>query len=238
MATEPDIATVAGLLADPARAAILGRLMDGRAWTATELARVAGVKPATGSAHLAKLLAAEWVAVHAQGRYRYYHLADARVAGLLEQLSALAPEADPRTPGERRASRALRHCRLCYDHLAGRVGVALLQALRAQGYLAEGGGTLALTAAGRSWQEAHGLGLAESPGKPCMDWSERRVHLAGPLGRDLTAAFLAHRWLQRDAHTRALWVTPEGASQFERILGLATEDPDAPLSGRAPAPPR
>ena len=224
MSPDPDFAAAAALLAEPARAAILTRLLDGRSWTATELAKAADIRPATGSAHLAKLRDVGWVDVHAQGRYRYYHLANPEVAAFLESFARLAPPKEARTPGERRASLALRHCRLCYDHLAGRVGVALGEALVARGFVQASGGAYTLTPEGRQWAEGLGLEIPAEAGKPCMDWSERRLHLAGPLGRDLAAALLQRRWFQRDPRSRALWVTPEGAQRLKAELDISCQE--------------
>jgi DNA-binding transcriptional ArsR family regulator len=205
MTADPDFSAAAALLAEPARAAMLARLLDGRSWTATELARAAGVAPSTASQHLARLMAPGWIQVHAQGRFRYYRLAGEGIASFLEGFSAIAPAPPARTPGERRAAGTLRHCRLCYDHLAGRVGVALTGHLLDRGWISP---EFRLTPEGTRGLAALGLRVPESPGRGCMDWSERRLHLAGPAGHHLAAALLEARWLQRDPHSRALWVTP------------------------------
>jgi len=218
MTSDPDFATAASLLADPARAAILTRLLDGRSWTATELAKAAAIRPSTGSSHLSKLLEQGWVAVHPQGRNRYYRLAGEGIASFLEGFASIAPNPGARTPGEIRASAALRHCRLCYDHLAGQVGVAFTQNLLHRGWVDP---AFQLTQAGREGLEARGLEPPEGDGLGCMDWSERRLHLAGPLGRSLMKTMLGAGWFQRDPKSRALWVTPLGRDELERSLGLA-----------------
>lgn len=218
MTSDPDFATAAALLADPARAAMLTRLLDGRSWTATELAKAAGIRPSTGSSHLSKLLDQGWVAVHPQGRNRYYHLAGEGIASFLESFASIAPRSGARTPGEIRASAALRHCRLCYDHLAGQVGVAFTQALQGHAWIDP---EFQLTAAGDQALGALGLQLPDKDGRGCMDWSERRLHLAGPLGRSLTKTMLGAGWFQRDPKSRALWITPLGRHELERGLGLA-----------------
>ena len=218
MNSDPDFATAAALLAEPARAAILARLLDGRSWTATELAKAAAIRPSTGSSHLSKLLEQGWVAVHPQGRNRYYRLAGESIASFLESFASIAPSAGARTPGEVRASAALRHCRLCYDHLAGQVGVAFTQNLLLRDWVDL---AFQLTQAGREGLEARGLKPPEGEGRGCMDWSERRLHLAGPLGRSLTKTMLGAGWFQRDPKSRALWVTPLGRDELERSLGLA-----------------
>lgn len=224
MSQEPDFAAAAALLVEPARAAMLARLLDGRAWTATELAKAAGVAPSTGSAHLARLLEGGWIAVHPQGRHRYYRLAGPELASFLETFARLAPTREARTPGERRASATLRHCRLCYDHLAGRVGVALTESLWARRWLEADADGCHLSDGGREGLQTLGLPL-HSPGRSCMDWSERRPHLAGPLGRFLAEALLERRWLQRDPKSRALWVTPLGRSQLDLVFGLQLPEP-------------
>jgi DNA-binding transcriptional ArsR family regulator len=225
MTTDPDFSAAAALLADPARAAILNRLLDGRSWTATELAKAAAIRPSTGSSHLSKLLDQGWVTVHPQGRNRYYRLAGEDIASFLESFASIAPSSRARTPGEVRASSALRDCRLCYDHLAGEVGVAFTQNLLLRGWIDP---AFHLTAAGRQGLEAQGLKLSEGQGRGCMDWSERRLHLAGPLGRALMKALIGAGWFQRDPNSRALWVTPLGRDGLELGLGLALPSPPWP----------
>jgi len=217
MGADPDFALAASLLADPARAAMLARLMDGRSWTATELAKAAGVAPSTGSSHLARLLDQGWIVVHPQGRHRYFRLADEGIASFLESFACISHSPRARTPGERQACAALRACRLCYDHLAGRLGVAFTQSLLDRQWL---DASFQLTGAGGDGLEARGLGLAVQPGRGCMDWSERRLHLAGPLGRALADALLGAKWLQRDPGSRALWVTPLGLDRLGQFPGL------------------
>lgn len=217
MSPDPDFAAAASLLADPSRSAMLTRLLDGRSWTAAELAKAAGIGASTGSSHLSRLLDHGWVAVHPQGRHRYYRLAGGDIAAFLEAFAALAPARPPRTPGEIRASAALRRCRLCYDHLAGQVGVAFAENLLARQWL---DAAFRLTGAGSAGLRAQGLDVQEDAGRGCMDWSERRLHVAGPLGRALASALAGAGWVQRDPKSRALWVTPLGRERLERGLGL------------------
>ncbi|HJV38720.1 MAG TPA: helix-turn-helix domain-containing protein [Geothrix sp.] len=225
------------MLVEPARAAMLARLLDGRAWTATELSAAASIRPSTGSAHLSKLLALGWVEVLPQGRHRYYRLAGQEVAAFLESFARLAPDPEVRTPGERRASEALRHCRLCYDHLAGRVGVVWTEGLLAQGWLEASAAGYTATPTGRRGLVALGLaGFDETSepmaGRTCMDWSERRLHIAGPLGRNLAEGLLALGWFQRDPRSRALWVTPLGREGYRRVFGRPLpEQPGSDLRG-------
>ncbi|MGH7729496.1 MAG: ArsR/SmtB family transcription factor, partial [Vulcanimicrobiaceae bacterium] len=148
---------VARLVGDPSRAAMLGALMDGRAWTGRELARAAHVTPSTASTHLQRLVGGELVSAVSQGRHRYYRIASAQVAGALEALLRLAPQETPRNAGARAIAEDLRSARTCYDHLAGRLGVALADALRAAGAVAFSDGTGMLTARGLALFEKLGV---------------------------------------------------------------------------------
>lgn len=220
MSPDPDFSAAASLLTEPTRAAILARLLDGRAWTAGELAKAASVGPSTCSAHLSKLLDGGWVRMFPHGRHRYFTLGSADLAGFLETLARFAPASAARTPGERHASAALRHCRLCYDHLAGRVGVAITEGLVARGWLSSNPGAFQLTSAGHHEFLAQGFDLGMGPAKACMDWSERRPHWAGAPGRAFAAACLERGWFQRDPTSRALWITPSGREAFSVWLDL------------------
>lgn len=220
----PHIARIAGLIGEPARAAMLAALMDGRALTATELAALGRVTRATASVHLGRLLDARLVAVQAQGRHRYYRLADADVARLLENLMGVAARAGARTllPGPREP--ALRAARQCYDHLAGDAGVALYEGLLAADLLKLQRGEPRLTRAGR--QRLAGLGLdvdALAAGRrpllrTCLDWSARRHHLAGALGAALLKWLQAAGGARRLAGTRALAITPAGQAALRALL--------------------
>jgi len=217
---DPDFAEGAALLGDRSRAAMLARLLDGRSWTATELARAARIGAPTASAHLTKLRRAGWIAVYAQGRHRYFHLAGPEVASFLEAFSRFAPGARAATPGERRASQQLRRCRLCYDHLAGRIGVEVSARLLERSGPDRSAREQRLGADSLAWLCEIGLAVADLPGKPCMDWSERRLHLAGPLGRALADAFLGAGWLRREPRGRALTITLRGRTGLERHFGI------------------
>ncbi len=218
----PDLAPVAALIGDPGRANMLAALMAGKALSASELAREAGVTPQTASGHLALLLDGGLVAVRVQGRHRYYRLAGPDVAAALESLMALAARAGHlRTrPGPK--DPALRRARVCYDHLAGTLGVRMFDGLLEHGLLADDGGRLAPTAAGRRWFAGLGVDLAglEAGRRPlcreCLDWSERRGHLAGSLGAALLAAILDQGWAKREAGSRVVAFTAAGE---RRLLG-------------------
>lgn len=223
MATTTQIVEIAAMVGDPARAAMLGALMDGRALTATELAAVAGVTPATASSHLGRLVLVGLIAVTRQGRHRYHVLASAEVARMLESImqlaSGLARPARKIVVGPRDAAR--RAGRTCYDHLAGRLGVALADALVAGGQVelgAEGG---VITARGMALFD--GLGMDRGRAltcRPCLDWSERRPHLAGRLGAALCAHCVAEGWVRRVTASRAVEVTVLGRRQLRAVFGV------------------
>jgi DNA-binding transcriptional ArsR family regulator len=213
----PDsIARVAGLLADRTRASMCLALLDGRAWTAAELARHAGVARSTASEHLTSLVAAGVLAERRQGRSRYLQLAGPEVAAALEDLGALAGErARPASLRSARAEARLAEARTCYDHLAGRLGVTVFDTLVGRGLLATRDG-LTVTPDGRRWF-AEVCGEEEPLGRrplvrTCLDWTERRSHLGGALGAALLRAALAEGWVSRVAALpRALTVSAAGA---------------------------
>jgi DNA-binding transcriptional ArsR family regulator len=220
MKNGPVIAAVAALLGDPARANMLTALMDGRALTASELASEAGVGLPTASGHLSKLEAGGLVAVEKQGRHRYFRLSGSDVASVLEGLMGLAARTGAvRTrPGPKEP--ALRVARLCYDHLAGERGVALLDGLRRRRVLAEHDGALAPTPEGRAFLCDFGIDLAPLSARrrplcrACLDWSERRHHLAGSLGAALLARMGELGWLTTEEGGRAVAFTPAGERGF------------------------
>jgi DNA-binding transcriptional ArsR family regulator len=228
MKAGPDIAMVASLVGDPARSNMLTALMTGRALTASELAHQAGVTPQTASSHLAKLEAGGLIEQEKQGRHRYYRLADPDVAAVLEGLEGLAARAGhlrvrigPKDP-------ALRRARVCYDHLAGDLGVQMLDSMKRQRLLrqrkqdveltAEGGRFLAETLQISADQLAH-------PRRPlcktCLDWSERRHHLAGTLGAALLNRFTELKWAARDEApgSRVVNFTRQGEKRFAALFG-------------------
>lgn len=214
--------TPSHLLTTHHRAAILLALLGGEAVPAGDLARRAGITPATASARLARLQEAEWVAVERRGRQRYYRLASPRVAALLEQVACLAPRVPVRSlRGQQRAA-ALRLARSCYDYLAGQLGVALTEALLQQDTLRVEGSDFALTPAGAAFLRERGVDVpaATGPGhhrvfaRRCLDWSERRDHLAGALGAAVFAHWEAQGWIARHDHSRAVALTPQGLAQL------------------------
>jgi DNA-binding transcriptional ArsR family regulator len=210
MAGASDIASIAGLLGDRARATMLMCLMEGRSLTATELARTAGVTKQTGSSHLAKLVAARLVAVESAGRHRYFRLADHRVAALLEGLMRFAHRAGAVRVESGPPDPALRKARVCYDHLAGELGVLVFDSLKEQGHLRKAGKRVTLTERGERFVGEMGVDLAalERDRRPlclaCLDWSVRRHHLAGALGAALLSRFFALGWARPSKGTRAV----------------------------------
>ena len=223
----PDPSEPAALIGDPARAAILTALLDGRAWTASELALQAGVGAPTASAHLAKLGAGGLVAVVAQGRHRYYRLAGADVAAALEALMKIASQKSPpkRRPGPRDAD--MRRARTCYDHIAGELGVALFNGMRTNGWIKGAGNSWSLTPKGetalrRSLRiDTHAIPtVRRALVKPCLDWSERTEHLSGALGAVLLDRALEAGWLTQGGG-RVVKLTPAGTKMFQRTFGAA-----------------
>ena len=220
----PDITRIAALLGEPARANMLSALMGGQALTAGELAREAGITPQTASAHLARLEAGGLLTRRRQGRHSYFTLAGPDVAEAMEQLIVLAGRAGHlRTrPGPR--DPALRRARVCYDHLAGDAGVAMLDALIARGRVADHDGALVLTEAGHGFAREFGLDL-HSPGrrplcKACLDWSVRRSHLAGVMGAALLSRIYALGWARRIEGTRVVQFSAPGEAAFRKVFDL------------------
>jgi DNA-binding transcriptional ArsR family regulator len=223
----PDIARIAALLGDPARTHMLTALMSGEALTAGELAREACVTPQTASSHLAKLADGGLIAARRQGRCVYYGLASEAVAELMEQLAGLAAAAGHRRtrPGPR--DPAMRRARVCYDHLAGELGVAMLDGLVARGAVEDRGGALSLSPAGADFVRSFGvpdeaLCAGRRPVcKACLDWSERRSHLAGALGKALLAQIYARGWARRLEGGRVVAFNAAGLAAFERTFAIS-----------------
>jgi DNA-binding transcriptional ArsR family regulator len=221
------VALTASLLGDPARANILTALMDGRALTAKELAYAAHVSPQTTSGHLGKLTDAGLLTPHKQGRHRYFRLASPLVGQMLESIMAVASEAEatmPRRPSTWRGGEALRTARTCYDHLAGRLGVSLADSLCEHGHVALTADGGEVTDSGHRFLSA--FGAEPAPGRrvfcrPCLDWSERRPHIAGRLGAALACRCLELGWIARQRDTRAVTITEAGREGFAEQFGIA-----------------
>jgi DNA-binding transcriptional ArsR family regulator len=220
----PSIAPVAALAGDPARANMLAALMSGKALTASELANEAGVTAQTASSHLAKLEGGGLISALKQGRHRYFRLADEDVAEMLEKMTGVAARAGhlrTRTgPGEP----ALRKARVCYDHLAGEMGVRMCESLLKSHRLAMRGDAIRLTRGGEAFIADFGIGLDDlfSSRRPlcksCLDWSQRRTHLAGALGAALLDRIYALHWARRARNSRAVLFTPAGEAKFHRLF--------------------
>ncbi len=222
------LSRLAGLLADRTRAVFLLALLDGRAWTLGELARHAGVAVSTASGHVDLLVDGGLLVQERQGRHRYLRLADARTAQLVEDLAGYGRRPPPPVTSLRTsaAAHALARGRTCYDHLAGRLGVAVTDALLARGLLQQDTG-FALTATGVDWFAAVlGAGPDELTAtrrpvvRPCLDWTERRHHLAGVAGAVLCRRFLERAWIERIGTGRAVRVTPAGGRVLADSLGV------------------
>jgi DNA-binding transcriptional ArsR family regulator len=222
----PNIANIASIVGERARAEILTSLLSGEAMTATELAMVVKLSKQTVSVHLAKLVAGGLIVVEAQGRHRYFRLADPDVVNLLEALAGVAfrsgqvrLRASPREP-------MLRHARVCYDHLAGECGVAALEAMLARGHL-ENRSALKVTESGRAWFGTLGINVNTLQGmkrplcRTCLDWSVRRHHLAGALGAALLSTYFANGWAQRVPASRVVKFTRTGEKAFLAHFGRA-----------------
>jgi DNA-binding transcriptional ArsR family regulator len=220
----PNIARIAALLGDRARADALTALMTGTALTATELAAVAGVTKQTMSAHLSKLLDAALVDVDKQGRHRYFRLANEDVARLVESLMGVAFRTGAVRLISSPSDPALRKARFCYDHLAGEVGVLAYEALLHHGVIEVSNKGLRLTGPGVEWFARIGIDAdavarqRRTFCRPCMDWSERRHHLAGSLGAAMLARFSQLGWLLRQKNSRAIRFTPQGERKFQAFF--------------------
>jgi DNA-binding transcriptional ArsR family regulator len=242
---EPDIARIGALIGDPTRARVLVALADGRALTASRLASEAGVAPSTVSEHLSRLTAAGLVVAHAQGRARFYQLASPAVADALEAIARISPIHPVKSLRQDTRAHALRKARTCYTHLAGRLGVSLLSGMLARGLMTGGDGLYhpeqavndRLSGPGRdvSYQltplgkEAFtGIGidlrpiLAKRPAiRYCLDWSEQRHHLAGPLGAALASRLFALGWVRKASERRVVTLTDDGCQHLVDVFGLS-----------------
>lgn len=228
------IAEIAALAGDPARANILTALLDGRSMTATELAYAARVTPQTTSAHLAKLVEGGLITASPSGRHRFFRLTSPKVAQMLESIVTVAVDNRPRFRPLSRQAAALREARVCYDHLAGVLGVRIAEAMTGRGYLVledEGG---RVTEAGQQFLRELGVDL-HIAGKgrrhlcrACLDWTERRPHIGGAIGAALAGRWLEMGWIRRAKDSRAVSVTPAGERGFRETLGInVTEDEKA-----------
>src|SRR6266700_5878727 len=228
MKSGPDIAMVASLVGDPARANMMTGLMSGRALTASELSQEAGVTPQTASSHLAKLEAGGLIEPEKQGRHRYYRLADPDVADVLERLAGLAARAGHMRVRTGPKEPALRRARICYDHLAGDLGVQMLDSMREQKLVRQRKQDIELTAEGERFLADKlqiSADMLAHPRRPvckaCLDWSERRHHLAGTLGAAMMKSFTELKWAARDSApgSRVVNFSRNGETRFAALFG-------------------
>jgi DNA-binding transcriptional ArsR family regulator len=225
MDADSPVAAVATLLGDPARARMLTVLMDGRARTAKELAYGAGITPQTASSHLAKLLRARLLAMERQSRHRYFRLAAPSVGHAVEALMAVSP-ARAREPASEGQLDGLRLARTCYDHLAGQLGVSVTEAMVRRRFLQPSGRDFLLTPSGARFLERLGVDVEHTRrehrafARQCLDWSERRAHLAGALGAAVARRCLDLRWVHPVEEERTLMLTPQGRRGLRRWFGI------------------
>ena len=226
MDVEPSIASLGALIAVPARANILSALFDGQALTASELACAARVTPQTTSSHLAQLVAARLLAVERHGRHRYYRLAGPEIADALEPLTLISPHAPVPARGRTLEVQQLREARFCYDHLAGRLGVLVTDAMLERKLLIPQGRDFDLSRRGRTFCEELGIEPARvrarrrAFARQCLDWSERRPHLAGALGAAIARAFVDRQWISKAKAGRRVTVTEAGRAALADRVGV------------------
>jgi DNA-binding transcriptional ArsR family regulator len=230
MITGPVVAEIAALLADPARATMVWALLDGRALAASELAVAARITPQTASTHLAKLTEAGLLSMARQGRHRYFRFASPRVTAMIDGIVAVALEKRPPYRPLSRQARALNAARMCYDHLAGRLSVDLTDSLVARDYVVLDDDVAEITRAGTRFLTEFGIELP-APSSPrrhycrlCLDWTERRPHLAGAVGAAITKRCFDLGWLERTSRSQAVAVTPSGRRGFLKTFGIESSE--------------
>ncbi|QUL53758.1 winged helix-turn-helix transcriptional regulator [Paenibacillus tritici] len=229
MKTNSNVAIIASLVSETSRAAILTVLLDGRFHAAGELAYIAGITPQTASFHLAKMVDAHVISVEKQGRHRYYGIHNPEVAQVMESLLSIAPPVHIKSLKQASEDKALRLARTCYDHLAGSLGVQLTDSLIRTGILCEENKQFTVTERGKDFFTNFRIDLEKAEKKrrsfchKCLDWSERRPHLAGALGNALLERLLELNWIQRLPKTRAIIITSEGKIGFKEVFSLDME---------------
>lgn len=224
MSTGPNITRIASAIGDPVRAEMLTALMAGRALTATELANHAGITKQTGSTHLRRLLDAQLITMHAQGRHRYFSIANEAVAQLIERMIGVAADAITVSVNTGPKEPALRRARVCYDHLAGEIAVSMYERLLQHRVLQFDGAALAVSDIGETWFRRFGIDLDGYHGqrralcRVCMDWSERRNHLAGALGAAILQRIIDRGWAKRDPDSRLVTFRATGERALNQAL--------------------
>jgi DNA-binding transcriptional ArsR family regulator len=223
---EEQFKNIASLIGDPTRAAVLWVLLDGKAFTATELSIAADTSPQNMSMHLNKMLQAGLLSAESQGRHRYYRFAAQEVAYAIEALASLVKPVAPKNIEPATRNDPTKYCRTCYDHLAGKAGVMITDGLLKQGLLVPGEKIFDVSSKGIKWFNAIDIDvkalqqLRRPLAKPCLDWSERRYHLAGSLGASLLDSMLAHGWIRRTRQSRAVIITAKGQQEIYKYFRL------------------
>jgi DNA-binding transcriptional ArsR family regulator len=218
---------IATLIGDPTRATIMWTLLEGKAFTATELAITVTTSPQNISMHLTKLVQANLLVVESQGRHKYYRFARKEIAYAIEAMISLVPPSISIQSTKTEKISGIKHCRTCYDHLAGKVGVALTDSLLQQQLLVDTSGGFEISSEGEKWFTEFGIPLTalkqqkRSFLRPCLDWSERRPHIAGSFATALLDKMLLEDWLRKTKDSRALIVTAKGKKEFQSRLGIA-----------------
>lgn len=230
MEVEERFVLISGLICEPARARMLWNLLDGKAYTATELAVAADISASAASNHLAKLLEAGLLKVEAQGRHRYYSFAGPEIAYTVESLASLAGrDSSERLGRSAAATIGIKNCRTCYDHLAGFVGVELTEAFERKDFLHKTETAYQITEKGWQWFAVFDISpeIFVNKRRPltrqCLDWSERRPHLAGQLGAAFLEKTLQRKWFEKVQFSRELLITPKGRRELHELLGIALQ---------------
>lgn len=224
--SESNFISITALICEPVRAKVLWKLLDGRAYTATELAHSASVSPSSMSNHLNKLLKGSVLKVETQGRHRYYRFSNAEVAYVVESLANLVSHKRDNPQQHTQAKSGLEYCRSCYDHLAGYTGVSITQAMIHRGYIKTSGKEFLVSDLGWEWFTAIGIEKSNFKksrrplARQCLDWSERRPHLAGQLGAIFLQKTMENHWFKRVQFSRELIITSSGRQNLYKLLGL------------------
>lgn len=217
---EDQFIKTATLIGDATRASILWNLLDGRAFTATELAIAIETSAQNISMHLGKLLDANLISVEKQGRHKYYRFSNKEVAYAVEAMANLIPKPEISAKKKTENYPPIKYCRTCYDHLAGKIGVALAESLLQQKIIIEKNNTFEITSEGEKWFSDFGVNIGDAKKqkriflKPCLDWSERRYHIAGSVGTLLLNKMLEQDWIRRTANSRVILITGKGEKEM------------------------
>jgi len=217
---EDQFIKTAALIGDATRASILWNLLDGKAFTATELAIAVETSAQNISMHLGKLLDADLISVEKQGRHKYYRFSNKEVAYAVEAMANLIPKSEISAKKKTENYPPIKYCRTCYDHLAGKIGVALAESLLEQKIIIEKNNTFEITSEGEKWFSDFGVNIGDAKKqkriflKPCLDWSERRYHIAGSVGTLLLNKMLEQDWIRRTKDSRAIIITGKGEKEM------------------------